>query len=233
VIGEIFDKVYQEGGVIPTQQHVQTTLVPPGGSAMVEFKLEVPGTFILVDHALFRAFNKGALGMLKVEGPSNLLVYSGKEVDAVYLGRQAESNAAGERKLASLEAQVKEAIKTDPKIAGLSKELLMEKGKRVFMQTCFACHQSEGQGLPAVFPPLAKSDYLMADKERSIRAVVKGLSGPVVVNGQPFNGVMPPVMLTDEQISHVLTYVRNSWGNSGDVVTIDEVKRVHAESANQ
>ena len=233
VIGEIFDKVYQEGGVIPTQQHVQTTLVPPGGSAMVEFKLEVPGTFILVDHALFRAFNKGALGMLKVEGPSNLLVYSGKEVDAVYLGRQAESNAAGERKLASLEAQVKEAIKTDPKIAGLSKELLMEKGKRVFMQTCFACHQSEGQGLPAVFPPLAKSDYLMADKERSIRAVVKGLSGPVVVNGQPFNGVMPPVMLTDEQVAHVLTYVRNSWGNSGDIVSIDEVKRVHAESANQ
>jgi len=143
------------------------------------------------------------------------------------------ASAAGERKLASLEAQVKEAIKTDPKIAGLSKELLMEKGKRVFMQTCFACHQSEGQGLPAVFPPLAKSDYLMADKERSIRAVVKGLSGPVVVNGQPFNGVMPPVMLTDEQVAHVLTYVRNSWGNSGDIVSIDEVKRVHAESANQ
>jgi len=69
--------------------------------------------------------------------------------------------------------------------------------------------------------------------ERSIRAVVKGLSGPVVVNGQPFNGVMPPVMLTDEQVAHVLTYVRNSWGNSGDIVSIDEVKRVHAESANQ
>jgi len=171
--------------------------------------------------------------MLKVEGPSNLLVYSGKEVDAIYLGRQADSNAAGENKLATLEAQVREAIKIDPKISGLSKELVMEKGKRVFMQTCFACHQSEGQGLPAVFPPLAKSDFLMADKERSIRAVVKGLSGPVTVNGQTFNGVMPPVMLTDDQVAHVLTYVRNSWGNSADVVTVDEVKRVHAESANQ
>jgi nitrite reductase (NO-forming) len=233
VIGEIFDRVYQEGGVIPTQQHVQTTLVPPGGSAMVEFKVDVPGTFILVDHALFRAFNKGALGMLKVEGPSNLLVYSGKEVDAIYLGRQADSNVAGEKKLATLEAQVREAIKVDPKIAGLSKELVMEKGKRVFMQTCFACHQSEGQGLPGVFPPLAKSDYLMADKERSIRAVVKGLSGLVTVNGQNYNGVMPPVMLTDEQIAHVLTYVRNSWGNTADIVTVEEVKRVHAESANQ
>src|SRR4030095_4110268 len=108
LIGEIFDTVYQEGGMIPSQHHVQTTMVPAGGSAIVEFKVDVPGTFIIVDHSLFRAFNKGALGMLKVEGPSNLLVYSGKEVDAVYLGRQAESNAAGERKLASLEAQVKE-----------------------------------------------------------------------------------------------------------------------------
>ena len=61
---------------------MQTTLVPAGGAAIVEFKVEVPGTYVLVDHSLFRAFNKGALGMLKVEGPDNLAVYSGKEVDA-------------------------------------------------------------------------------------------------------------------------------------------------------
>ena len=57
------------------------------------------------------------------------------------------------------------------------------------------------------------------------------------VNGglgeQKYNGVMPPVMINDEQIAQVLTYVRNSWGNSGDIVTVDEVKKVHAESANQ
>src|SRR5206468_1668963 len=82
VIGEIFDSVYQEGGTVANQHNVQTTVVPPGGAAMVEFKAEVPGTYILVDHALFRAFNKGALGMLKVEGPPNLIAYSGKEVDA-------------------------------------------------------------------------------------------------------------------------------------------------------
>jgi nitrite reductase (NO-forming) len=171
--------------------------------------------------------------MLKADGPSSLLVYSGKEVDAVYLGQQATANTGAEQKVATLEAQVKQAIQSDPKIAGLSKDLVVEKGKRVFQQTCFACHQGEGQGLPGVFPPLAKSDFLMADKERSIRAIVKGLSGPIVVNAQNYNGVMPPVMLTDEQIAHVLTYVRNSWGNSGDMVSVDEVKRVHAESANQ
>ena len=137
--------------MIPTQQHVQTTLVPAGGSAMVEIKLEVPGTFILVDHSLFRAFGKGALGMLKVEGPSSLLVYSGKEVDAVYLGQQATANTGAEQKVAALEAQVKQAIQADPKIAGLSKDILVEKGKRVFLQTCFACHQARVQNHDFVF----------------------------------------------------------------------------------
>jgi nitrite reductase (NO-forming) len=123
---------------------------------------------------------------------------------------------------------MKEAITTDPKIAGLSKEIRMEKGKRVYLQTCFACHQPIGAGLPPVFPPLAKSDFLMADKTRVITAVVKGLAGPIKVNGQDFNGVMPPVMLTDEQIADVVTYVRNSWGNDGDLVTVDELYQLES-----
>ena len=233
VIGEIFDKVYTEGGVLANQRQVQTTLVPAGGSTIVEFKLDVPGTYILVDHSLFRAFNKGALGMLKAAGPENLIVYSGKEVDAVYLGSQADAGSGSEKRIADLQAQVKVAMASDPKIAGLNKDVQMEKGKRVYMQTCFACHQPTGLGLPGVFPPLAKSDYLMADKDRSIRGIVKGLSGPVTVNGKPFNGVMPPVALNDEQVANVLTYVRNSWGNTGDPVSVDEVRRARAESAHQ
>jgi len=228
VIGEIFDQVYQEGGTIPTQKNVQTTIVPPGGSAIVEFKTDVPGTYIIVDHALFRAFNKGALGMLKVEGPENLLAYSGKEVDETYLGSAGMSQ---DSKVAELEQQKKEAIKADPKIAGLSKDILMEKGKRVFSQTCFACHQMTGEGIPGVFPPLAKSDFLMADKSRAITAIIKGLSGPIKVNDKDFNGVMPPVAINDEQVAQVLTYVRNEWGNTGDIVTVDEVRKVRAEGA--
>ena len=76
VIGEIFDTVRMEGAR-ETAHDVQTTVIPAGGAAVVDFKLEVPGTFILVDHSLIRAFNKGALGMLKVEGPEDKLVYSG------------------------------------------------------------------------------------------------------------------------------------------------------------
>ena len=233
VIGEIFDKVYQEGGMKVSQEHVQTTLVPAGGSAIVEFGLQVPGTYILVDHSLMRAFNKGALGMLKVEGDPNLLVYSGKEVDATYLGEYALPGSGSGAKLAGMEAEMKKAIAGDPKIAAMGKEIVMEKGKRIYTQLCFACHQAEGQGLPGVFPPLAGSDWLMADKKRAIVSLIGGLSGPVIVNKQTYNGVMPPSMLSDEQIASVLTFVRNSWGNSGDVVTVEEVKKVHAESSGQ
>jgi nitrite reductase (NO-forming) len=78
VIGEVFDNVYQEGGSVATQHNVQTTLVPAGGSAIVDFRTEVPGDYILVDHSIFRAFAKGTLGMLHVEGTPNLAVYGTK-----------------------------------------------------------------------------------------------------------------------------------------------------------
>ncbi|MBI2928760.1 MAG: nitrite reductase, copper-containing [Verrucomicrobia bacterium] len=68
VIGEIFDAVYQEGGTQISQRNVQTTLIPPGGAAIVEFKVEVPGRYLLVDHSLFLGLAKGAMGMLMVEG---------------------------------------------------------------------------------------------------------------------------------------------------------------------
>ena len=230
VIGEIFDNVYQEGGVVPTQRHVQTTLVPAGGSAMVDFVVDVPGTFILVDHSLFRAFNKGALGMLKVEGPENLLVYSGKEVDAVYLGRQAAAGSAAEKKVEQLRAEMKQAIGSNPRIVGLTKEIQIEQGKQVFMQTCFVCHQPDGMGIVGQIPPLAKSDFLVADKHRSIRAVLQGLSGEIEVKGKKYNGTMVPLnFLSDDQVANVLTYVRNSFGNQGESVTPDEVRKVRGE----
>ena len=231
VIGEIFDLVYPEGGTVASQRNVQTTLVPAGGSAIVDFKVEVPGTFIIVDHSLSRAFNKGALGMLKVAGPENLIVYSGKEIDAVYLGRQAEAGSESEKQVASLQAQMKEAIKADPKISGLTKDIQIAKGKGVFMQTCFVCHQLNGEGIPGQIPPLAKADYMMADKERSIRGVLFGQSGEMTVNGKKYNGTMVPLnYLADDDIANVLTYVRNSFGNSGDAVSIAEVRRIRNEA---
>lgn len=69
VIGEVFDRVYPEGAIgSQPQTNIQSTLIPPGGSAIVEFRVDVPGRYLLVDHAIFRAVDKGALGMLEVSG---------------------------------------------------------------------------------------------------------------------------------------------------------------------
>ncbi|HLV24822.1 MAG TPA: copper-containing nitrite reductase [Gemmatimonadales bacterium] len=76
VIGEIFDNVYGEGGTMVSQRNVQTTLIPAGGSAMVEFGVEKAGNLVLVDHSIFRAFNKGALGIMTVTGPDNERVFA-------------------------------------------------------------------------------------------------------------------------------------------------------------
>jgi nitrite reductase (NO-forming) len=230
VIGEIFDNVYPEGGTTVTH-NVQTTVVPPGGASIVEFRTEVPGTYILVDHALFRAFNKGTLGMLKVDGPTDMAVYTGKEVDAVYIGKAAEAGSEAEKKVKNLKAQVAEEIRSNPKIAGLTKEIQIEKGKAVYMQTCFVCHQPDGIGVASQIPPLAKSDFLAGlTKDDYIRGVVMGRSGQITVNGKIYNGTMVPMnYLSDEQIANVLTYVRNSFGNTGDAVSIDDVKKVRAQ----
>ena len=75
LIGEIFDRVYSDGGTT-MRQNVQTVSIPSGGAAIVEFKVEVPGTYAFVDHALFRAFHKGAVGQLRVEGPDAPYIFS-------------------------------------------------------------------------------------------------------------------------------------------------------------
>jgi nitrite reductase (NO-forming) len=83
VIGEIFDNVYAEGGTAVTH-NVQTTSIPAGGSAITEYRVDVPGDFILVDHAIFRAFNKGALGMMEVSGEQEMAIFSGQKSDEPY-----------------------------------------------------------------------------------------------------------------------------------------------------
>jgi len=101
----------------------------------------------------------------------------------------------------------------------------MAAGKAVYESYCATCHQVTGAGLPPAFPPLAKSDYL-AKKEVSISGVVHGLAGEITVNGTKFNGAMPPAPKTDKEIAQVMTYVYNSWGNPGGVVTEAEVTAI-------
>jgi nitrite reductase (NO-forming) len=218
VIGEIFDKVYVEGGST-INENVQTTLIPAGGAAIVEFKVDVPGTFILVDHSIFRAFNKGALGMLKVKGEENKQLYSGVVQEGIY----------------HPEGGTIQEMPSDGKVvaAPVGEKSLADKiasGKSLYNKTCFACHQANGEGIPNAFPPLAKSDYLNDDVKRAIGVVVNGKSGEITVNGTKYNSVMTKQTLTDVEVADVLTYVYSTWGNNKTNVktsTVQEVKSGH------
>lgn len=101
----------------------------------------------------------------------------------------------------------------------------IERGKDVYTAQCMSCHMEQGEGIEGVYPPLAKSDYLMSDKKRSIDQVLHGLTGEIKVNGKTYDGVMTGFdALSDAEVSDVLNYIRNSFGNKGPAVTPEEVK---------
>jgi nitrite reductase (NO-forming) len=217
VIGEIFDKVWFEGGT-RFQENVQTTLIPSGGAAIMDFHVEVPGSYVIVDHSIFRAFNKGALAILKAEGPERKDIYSGKEVDAMYIGNRAQPS------LAAVETATQAESKGE-----LTVEDQVKAGQALFTGTCSTCHQAEGQGMPGVFPPLARSDYIAADPKRVLQVILHGLVGKVTVNGMEYNSNMPPMnQLTDDEVANITTYVLNNWGNPGGRATAAEAKAVRA-----
>ncbi|MEO5690265.1 MAG: copper-containing nitrite reductase [Burkholderiaceae bacterium] len=219
VIGAIFDEVRFEGGT-NVQKNVQTTLIPSGGAMIAKFRTHVPGSYVLVDHSIFRAFNKGALAILKVDGPEDKSIYSGKELDSVYLGDRAGANLNAVSVAATAQAA-----------GALTVQDQIKAGEALFAGTCSVCHQSNGAGLPGVFPPLAKSDFLAADLQRTIGIPLRGLSGKVTVNGSEYDSVMPPMnQLTDDEVANILTYVLNSWGNPGGSVSKDDVKKRRAEA---
>ncbi|MBI3731373.1 MAG: nitrite reductase, copper-containing [Burkholderiales bacterium] len=219
VIGAIFDKVRFEGGS-NFQKNVQTTLIPAGGAAVVEYQTKVPGSYVLVDHSIFRAFNKGALAIMKVDGPAKKDIYSGKELDSVYLGDRAQADLA--------------AVSTATKAAEsgtLTVQDQVNAGGQLFAGTCSVCHQANGAGLPGVFPPLAQSDYLNSDPQRSIGVLLRGLTGKVTVNGKEFDSVMPAMnQLNDDEVANILTYALNSWGNKGGRILASDVKAERAKA---
>lgn len=95
----------------------------------------------------------------------------------------------------------------------------IERGKEAYTTYCQNCHQADGKGTPGVFPPLAKSDFLKKPVTAMIDNVLMGQNGEIVVNGQKYNAIMPAQnFLTDENISDILNYVKNSWGNKSTIV---------------
>jgi nitrite reductase (NO-forming)/hydroxylamine reductase len=106
----------------------------------------------------------------------------------------------------------------------------LEAGKAAYLAHCAACHQPDGSGLRGAFPPLAGVDYLKTQPvEDIIGVVLKGLSGPIVVNGVTYNAVMPAMShISDQDVAAILTYVYASWNNPGHQVTPAQVAAVRA-----
>jgi nitrite reductase (NO-forming) len=225
VIGEIFDRVYVEGGT-RVNENVQTTLIPAGGSAVVEFVCEAPAMLNLVDHSLFRVFNKGALAQIRVTGDVNAPVYSGKQDLRDYDPSAPAFILPADATIAPVLPE-EPAAPIEPKTAAERKE----HGLAVYQRSCIACHGPTGTGMPAVFPPLAQSDFLHERADKGIGIVLAGLQGAVKVNGQVYNNVMPAQPLTDQEIASVLTYVHQSWGNTGGEVTVEDVAGTRAKLA--
>jgi mono/diheme cytochrome c family protein len=99
-----------------------------------------------------------------------------------------------------------------------------ERGKEIYQRYCQSCHLEQGEGLEGVFPPLAKSDYMLADKKRAIRQTLYGASGEMVVNGKTYNGVMTGFEMSDDEMSDLMNYIFNSFGNKGGAIMPAEVK---------
>jgi len=122
--------------------------------------------------------------------------------------------------------------------ASAVKDPLVE-GKKVFTQNCAVCHQPTGLGLPGQYPPLADSELVLGKdgfgQNHMILVVLKGLSGPLKIRGNSFNGSMPTwePKLKDEQIADAITYVRSSWGNQGVPVTKEYVAAMRAKYASK
>jgi mono/diheme cytochrome c family protein len=103
----------------------------------------------------------------------------------------------------------------------------MERGNEIYSDFCVTCHLQKGEGVPYTFPPLAKSDYLMANRENSIKAIKYGLQGEITVNGVTYNSAMAGLGLEDEEVADVMNYISNSWGNtSKSIVTVEEVASI-------
>jgi mono/diheme cytochrome c family protein len=104
----------------------------------------------------------------------------------------------------------------------------LEEGKKLYMTTCVACHQPNGQGLPGVFPSIVKSEYVSGSAERLVVQVLKGIMPPFKYNGVTYTQIMIPqeAVLTDDKIASILTYVRASFENNSGPISAEFVAAV-------
>ena len=110
---------------------------------------------------------------------------------------------------------------------------LFDRGKKIYNAQCVACHQTNGQGVTGVYPPLAGSEWVLGHQEVLARILINGLNGPLEVLGSQYNGNMPAfgpagLNLKPTDIASVLTYIRQEWGNVETDFTIETMEKYMA-----
>jgi mono/diheme cytochrome c family protein len=171
---------------------------------------------------------RGALSAKRV-GPATTLVTSPALLDSLKASADPEDLRLAEV-LATHVVSGRDATVSKRAISPLSpaEESLFEVGRAQYALICAACHQANGQGLPGVAPSLVGSSWVTGPAEVPIWIVLQGLSGPIEVNGETWNMLMPGFgaaggPLDDEKIAGVLTYIRRQWGNAAGAVTPAQV----------
>jgi mono/diheme cytochrome c family protein len=111
-----------------------------------------------------------------------------------------------------------------------------ERGKGIYMQTCMACHQPTGLGIPGAFPPFDGSEYVQGDSRRLVALVIKGYQGPITVKGVQYNNILIavdtqfPQLKEDAKLADVLNYIRTAWSNKAETaITAEFIQKVRDE----
>lgn len=100
------------------------------------------------------------------------------------------------------------------------------RGRILYQDFCITCHLPNGTGTKSIIPPLANSNFLVNNRTESIRAVMYGQKGNIIVNNIAYNGLMPAPGLEDDEVVDVLNYIMHSWGNDAPIMTAKEVKTI-------
>ncbi len=104
---------------------------------------------------------------------------------------------------------------------------VLAQGKTIYNKFCLVCHQANGSGVDGLYPPLVNTDWVKGDKERLIKIILNGQEGPIEVNGETYNNVMPAQdFLKNDEVAAVLTYIRQNFENNASAITAQEVEEV-------
>ena len=157
------------------------------------------------------------------QGPDGSLYVSESNKGKIWkIQFKGNKKSFSEKNLAIMKARENRTYVKNPDIIvdNLERNKVVLGGEKLYQLHCRACHQQNGQGDGIRFPSIAGSDWVNGNKDTLIAVLLKGLEGPIKINGQPFNGVMPKFsQLPDRDIASILTYVRRNFGNQSDTIS--------------